>query len=345
MNFKYTIIILSQLLLMASLQAMESPETPQSFWDYFRKRKNFSVCTQIKNLNPDTPESKYHDTVTNLRKNNLTVCDCIKYLLWLKKTKAFEKLEQQVPGATQKILKTKKLLDKYDSKHKKENFSVICDSDVPHEVCTLITQEYEKNKTARDLKVVTADKVTFDASVNYKIKIKNPFIREPESSKKNNGFKLTKKIVLNKESFYPLSPEIQHGIIAHEMTHLNHNTNYSAGAQILLSEEEYVQFFPVVQRSLEAEADRFPAACGCLKIAKCIEADWWNRIKIFDQDGKKISKEEVLQYPNLWKQLKNQKIQNDPEHPSHISRFAWATKIRKLREMEEALKNTPGGTK
>ena len=195
--------------------AMESPEAPRSFWDYFRKRKDFTTCAQVKSLQPDAPESEYRDVATNLKQNNLTVCDCIQYLLWLKKKKAFEELEQQVPGATQKIVERKKIEDLVDEDYyKAQNYSVTCDPDISQEVRTFIKKEYAKNKTARDLRVFIDDDC----------KSTNAYCAEKMHCE-NQRCKVINLIGLSKQHFTSLCPSKQRGTIVHEIAHLNHNIN------------------------------------------------------------------------------------------------------------------------
>ena len=352
---KYNFFIFVQLIFGTSLNAMESPEAPQTFWDYFRKRKDFSPCAQVKSLKSDAPESEYRDVAKNLRKNNLTVCDCMKYLLWLKKKKAFEELEKQVPGSTQKILERKKVLDNLDGIfNKTENFSVTCGQDIPQELCAFATKEYKKNKTARDLRIVLDNLKNCDACCGEEVV--------------GGTLKFSNFIKLNKNALI-LSKKNRQGLIVHEIAHLNYNINFTLAALNKLPEKHFKEnYLPTVQPAMEAEADRLPAACDCLEIAKYLETsgkelerDFWGKSRFANDcevqfecpfSGQtethieiSISKEEAQkQWSDFLKIVKEQSRRNDPGHPFLPNRTAWATKIRRLREMEEALKNS-GSTK
>ena len=339
-----------------SIFAMEFPEFPEaqpSFWDHFKKRKDFIPCAQVKSLKSDAPESEYRDVAKNLRKNNLTVCDCMKYLLWQKKKKAFERLDQQVPGATQKILEEKKALDKIDGIfNKTENFSVTCGQDIPQELCAFATKEYKKNKTARDLRIALNNNLK-DCNICCRYEV----VGDIECTRLRNVIELNKNVLI-------CSKKDRQGSIIHEIAHLNYNINFTLASLLQLSAKHFDEnYLPTVQPAMEAEADRLPAACDCLETAKYCEAsskalerDFWKSMcfikeytiattncPVSDQqieiiEKKIISKEKAQLWDGFKEMVKETNKKSDPGHPFTPSRAAWATKIRRLREMEEALK-------
>lgn len=274
-------------------------------------KKDFSVCQQLKTIAPDAPQQTYDTLAAKLKEHNLTTCDCIKHILAARKQRAFRAVQQEIGFYDEEWQQYFPAFLKAVQKHTQSSKQdVTCESTISPTLCQDV-KTMLRNHNLHESIIIQENEEVSNASITTQW---GTFIQKDLSFKMsgNKGSIL----YINPHYFQKYSHQAKQGIIAHEIMHraLRHHEEElflrALAAKYNIAELETInKFF----RLREAEADRLPAACNSPCVARHIEAKSKENIEFFG----------IL--PKF----------EHPTHPTTEKRLVWATRIRRMREIEE----------
>lgn len=281
-------------------------------------KKDFSVCQQLKTIAPDAPQKNYDTLAAKLKEQDLTTCDCIKHILAARKQRAFRAAQQEIGFTDQEWQQLFPAFLRILQYNRWKRPEITCESTISPTLC----QELKAMIRSHDLR----EPIT---------------IREHKITGIGVTDKLDGSFLLINNQFKQSSNQAQQGTIAHEIYHrkqkhqeermclslldlkYNKASWWSTWWLPTLKSKKKTAAIAKYSRSQEAEADRLPAAYDHIDVAQNLE----------------ILYKELLKNENLfaWAYRKIDDLATvfSNDHPSHEKRLAWATRIRRMREIEE----------
>jgi len=276
-----------------------------------------------------------------LQEHGITVCDCISFLTRQKKEKAL----RQVPWLTGEDRTYFSAIPQPAENPGK----VTCDATIDPELCDFVRQMYQREKP------LTVSSTLSPELAGHK--------HHPDLAGRASEFSEQSQIFINLER--ELGPAEARAILAHEVTHLErghsitgkimndtieqYNESLTFGLKVALYRLKLLKTNPGQQgtaqyigwvRSNEAEANRIPAACNCLRTAhdlKKFHQSCFNEIRKYDhcspQD--KAANCERFNLDYVPKTSDEYERATDPVHPTSSKEYQWAATILRLREIEE----------
>jgi hypothetical protein len=270
------------------------------------------ICQPIKKLRLSDDDVKFRQTATRLLAANLSTCECIQYFMQEKEAKAKQKIikEHNIPNTAFARIKGYIEPRKEQANRNITNYtSVTADSDIPQDTISLIQKKFENNQLYQPLKIIRGK------ATGVRIQL--------SSSNEIDCYTL----VLD-DLFLNMGKIAQNVVIEHELEHLRQKTHFKIAelAAAIVADKQLwrgtgkqlqhllkTEAFQEHRRAHEAAADRIPASCNNLQLAKYFE----NYLK----------KTVLLNYTP----------KQNHDHPVATKRLFWATIIRKLKEAEEQL--------
>lgn len=264
-----------------------------------------SVCQELKAIAPDAPQEAYNALAQKLKENNLTTGDCIKHILDLRKQRAFHAVQQEIGFSDDEWHQHFPLFVKAVQEYNQSSAPTItCESAISPTLYQDLKTMIRNHGLRESIQIRKDNDVSIDQNLTAKIN------NDLSCSISGNQGSI---LYINPNLFKAYSMQAAQGNIAHEMTHRKRNHHEEEVFLWALAEKYNVAELETINkfiRTQEAEADRLPAACDQLCVARNVEAWMEDSLKILGTYTKYT-------------------------HPTPEKRLAWATRIRRLREIEE----------
>jgi hypothetical protein len=281
-----------------------------------QEHKNFSICNEIKKLDPErTTRNGWQQLSNRLAANNLTVCDCMHYISQQREQKALNEVQKEWSITEQQMKIFKDALEKMNNRDKQFTPHIIFTDD---KVAPAL-QELIKKK-ASDLQITVPIHVSAIEKFNDFAQVARG-VNEDLDAQEHVFLKLNAFHAHPDNLFLPRYD----AILEHELRHIKHN---HTGSKMILGwlvdkEDTKNPFasksFQKLQRARETQADRVGQAC-------CTDLETTqNFLRFLDE--------------TLYMDKKHGVDSNDktiqPNHPTTLKRYLWAIKINNLRILEE----------
>lgn len=289
-----------------------------------QEQNKFSICSQIKQIDPNASGATYLELAKKLSENNLSVGACITYLMQKREEKVTELIKKNFDSEkTESTIKDlyKEQQQKDANEKKGIPLTIHCspslDSDIQASIAKKFSEKYRTTIVPTEefcsggafACVLRPSTLHFGVNINgssfVKLMTQNP------------------KLGIN-ASFKKLSLKARNAVLEHERHHLeaNHQILRSLWTSnfdndIFNEYEEKVR--SKLMRAHEAAADRIPAACNDYKLASDFVEYF---VELCAGCG-------VSHLPN------NKSFQS---HPSNEKRLLWAQRIYNLKLAEQEIK-------
>jgi glutamyl-tRNA reductase len=108
-----------------------------------------TICEEIKNLDTDFSEQAYTHYIKRLSQNNLSVCDCCKYLLNKKEQKSLSMMKLEGTVTQEKLQLIKDTIEQLREKDQQNTPTLIFDPSIPPKICDLIQKKIKESGIRR----------------------------------------------------------------------------------------------------------------------------------------------------------------------------------------------------
>lgn len=276
----------------------------------------FAVCSQISNISPDASSEEYQKLAKNLQTHGLSTCECIRdYLLMREKLEVQKVIEQEIKSGPD-IWQT--IETEIQEKRAQEKPGITIDPQLSENIDIQVLQDtYNYANVGTAIKAITHRSLFGEWAG----------VESPKKSPISNLYIGRHMRLLNKNA--------QRGVWLHEFTHIK-NMHFEKKVTTFVKMNASWKSIKQLGHYHEKEADRIPAACGCAQDAQDLELACQASLKVKQESSwfwkiRKLSRfyESFIAMP----------------HCKFATRIKWATRIRKLKEAEQALNSYTAHTK
>lgn len=279
------------------------------------EQKQFSLCHQLKTIDPDASQASYEKLAQSLLDADLSTCECTWHLVNEKRQKAFKVLKDEKFLSDKSISRINAFNEKIKKFRVPNNRLIIhLPETFPDEQKKQIADHFSPNFSIKFKNNSRGDRLQSSTSFTMLL---------PQFSK--NPIKPTRFVLFVPENFQHQSTLSRKSGLLHEEHHMvsKHSLlvfflENEIGKKLYKHQRYPYEELNKIYRSLETEADLIPPACGSCEDAYSVFVDnferYLNRSPKFDQ------------------------LKNYFTHPSHQKRYIRAKRIYNLKVAEETLR-------